>query len=282
MVKLAQVQAGDLLYLLKPVHQGIAVDVQLAACLRYVQVVLKELVYSLQRVRVQGLDGVLLEDLGEEHLAESGGQLVYDAADAEILVVDDGLLSVKHLADLDGDLGFLVAVGQLAQVVSRGAYADDGLDQQLALDGVLDVLGHGDDVLGPLLTRELLDDDDVGLAHGQDEVPLPVGEEVLDDLQRRHIGTVELADEVDGAGHVGDEVQLLGAYVYVAGKDVVGDDVLDEGGLVVLLLVVRACLIHRDGREDAHAAGNGIMPGHEHRVVETRACDAEQLICSDG
>ena len=282
MVKLAQVQAGDLLYLLKPVHQGIAVDVQLAACLRYVQVVLKELVYRLQRVRVQGPYGVLLEDLGEEHLAEGGGQLVDDAADAEILVVDDGLLGVEHLADLDGDLGFLVAVGQLAQVVSRGADADDCLDQQLALDGVFDVLGHGDDVLGPLLARELLDDDDVGLAHGQDEVPLPVGEEVLDDLQRRHVGAVKLADQVYGAGHVRDEVQLLGAHIDVAGKDVVGDYVLDEGGLVVLFLVVRAGLVHRDGGEDAHAAGNGVVPGHEHRVVETRARHAEQFICSDG
>ena len=113
-------------------------------------------------------------------------------------------------------------------------------------------------------------------------VPLPVGEEVLDDLQRRHIGAVKLADKVYGAGHVGDEVQLLGAHIDVAGKDVVGDYVLDEGGLVVLFLVVRARLVHRDGGEDAHAAGNCVVPGHEHRVVETRARHAEQLICSDG
>ena len=281
-VKLAQVQAGDLFYLLKPVHQGVAVDVQLAACLRYVQVVLKELVYRLQRVRIQGLDGVLLEDLGEEHLAQGGRQLVDDAANAEILVVDDGLLSVEDLADLDGDLGFLIPVGQLAQVVGRRADADDGLHQQLAPDGVFDVLGYGDDILRALLTGELLNDDDIRLAHRQDKIPLPVREEVLDNFQRRDVGTVQLADQIHGARHVGHKVQLLGPDIHVAGQDIVGNDVLDERSLVVLLLVIRSGLVHGHGGEDAYAARGGVMPRDKHGVVKARTGHAEQLICSDG
>ena len=71
-VKLPQVQAGELLDLLQPVHQGIAVDEQLPGSLGHVQVVFKELVDGEQSLLVQSVDGVLLKDLLEEHLAQDG------------------------------------------------------------------------------------------------------------------------------------------------------------------------------------------------------------------
>ena len=81
MVELPQVQAGELLDLLQAVDQGVSVDEQLPGGLGDVQVVLEELVDGEQRLLIQRVDGVLLEDLAQEDLAQGGGQLVDQAAD---------------------------------------------------------------------------------------------------------------------------------------------------------------------------------------------------------
>ena len=64
MVKLPQIQAGELLDLFQAVHQGVTVDKQLAGSLRYIQIVLKELIDGKQCLLIQRIDGVLLEHLG--------------------------------------------------------------------------------------------------------------------------------------------------------------------------------------------------------------------------
>ena len=91
-------------------------NIQFPGCFGNVKIVLKEAVDRLQGVLIQGLDGVLLEDLVEEHLTQGGGELIDDTAEAETLIMDDGLVAFKDAADVDGDLGLLVAVG-LASVL---------------------------------------------------------------------------------------------------------------------------------------------------------------------
>ena len=51
-------------------------DEQLPGSLGHVQVVFKELVDGEQSLLVQSIDGVLLKDLLEEHLAQDGRQLI--------------------------------------------------------------------------------------------------------------------------------------------------------------------------------------------------------------
>ena len=140
-VKLPQVQSGELFDLLQPVDQGVPVDKQLARRLRNVQVVLKELVDGEQGLLVQGVDGVLLKHLLKEHLAQGGGQLVDQPADTQILVIDDALLRVEHPAHVDGDPRLLVGPGQVPDVADHGADADGGLDLQVLGQGVLNALG---------------------------------------------------------------------------------------------------------------------------------------------
>ena len=57
-------------------------DKELPGGLGHVQVVLKELVDGQQGLLVQGVDGALFKDLLEEHLAQNGGQLIDQPADA--------------------------------------------------------------------------------------------------------------------------------------------------------------------------------------------------------
>ena len=76
MVKLPQVQTGQLLDLLKTVDQGVAVYEQLPGSFGNIQVVLKELVDGEQRLMIQAVDGILLEHLGQEDLTQGGRQLI--------------------------------------------------------------------------------------------------------------------------------------------------------------------------------------------------------------
>ena len=52
------------------------------------------------------------------------------------------------------------------------------------------------------------------------------------------IAGLHLADQEHRPGRLGDKVQLLGADIDVAQKDVIRNDALDESRLVMLLLVI--------------------------------------------
>ena len=90
------------------------------------------------------------------------------------------------------------------------------LDAQFAADSVLDGLRDLVHLVGVVLVGELLDDHHVRLADGEHEVALAVLEEVLYHLQHGHVRALHLPYQEHGAGHVGDEVQLLGADVHIA------------------------------------------------------------------
>ena len=63
-------------------------------------------------------------------------------------------------------------------------------------------------------------------------------------------------------------MQLLGVDVDIAGEDVLGDDGLDQGGLVVLLLVVGLGAGDGHGQHGAEAGGQLVGALHEHGVLD--------------
>ena len=73
MIELPQIQAGELLNFLQTVYQGIPVNKQLPRSFRNVQVVFKKFVDCKQSLLIQGIDGVLLEDLRQENLTQVVG-----------------------------------------------------------------------------------------------------------------------------------------------------------------------------------------------------------------
>ena len=97
MVKLTQIQSGQLLDLLQTVNQRITMDKQLAGSFGHIQIVLKELVDGEQCLLIQRINGVLLENFTQVDLAQGSGELIDQAADTQILIVDDGLFSIKTL-----------------------------------------------------------------------------------------------------------------------------------------------------------------------------------------
>ena len=163
-------------------------------------------------------------------------------------------------------------------MVGRRADADDRLHVQLGLHGALNALGQRADILRGLVRRHFLDDDDVRLAHAEHKIMLPVREHVLDQLEHGDIRHAHLTHQQHGARHVGGKMQLLGAHIHVAGENVVRNDVLDEGGLIVLFLKVRAGLCHADGRENADAARRLIIALDEHGILKARRAGRQDLI----
>ena len=93
-----RIQTGQFFDLFQTIHQRVAVDKQAAAGLRHIQVVLKEELDGDQGLLIQALDAALLEHRAQEHLADSGGQLVDQAGNAKVVVADDLLLGVEHLS----------------------------------------------------------------------------------------------------------------------------------------------------------------------------------------
>ena len=104
-IEVAQIQAGQLADLLQAVDQRVAVYEQAAARFGNVQVVLEEALDGEQRLSVERIDALLLEDLAQEGLAQGSGQLVDQAGDAQVIVADDLTLGVEHLADFHSNLG---------------------------------------------------------------------------------------------------------------------------------------------------------------------------------
>ena len=261
-------QTGLSLDLLKAVHQGIAVHEQPAGCFGNIQVILEELVDGEQRLLIQRIDGVLFEHFGQIDLTQGGRQLIDQAADAQILIVDDALFSLKDSAHFNGSLGFLIGVGQLTQVRYHGADADDGLDEQLVAQGVLDLLGKLFQFLGRGVAGQLLDHSDVGLVNADDEILQLIREHAGQHIHGSYVPSAQLANQEHSSGGIGGKVQLLGPDIDIAGKDVVHDDVLHECAPVVLLFIEDLGIVQGNVSQAAVCTGQFIVTGAEHSVLK--------------
>ena len=114
-IKDTKVQPGTLLQLVKPVDKGIAVNEQLARSLGYIQVVLKELVDRGQRLLVEFIWALVLENFPDEHSAKRNRQLVYKSSDTQLVIRNDLLVIKENLADIQRHLGFLVGMTEFLE-----------------------------------------------------------------------------------------------------------------------------------------------------------------------
>ena len=216
---------------------------------------------------VQGVNGVLLEDLLEEHLAERGGKLVDQPPDAQILIVDNILLRVEDLAHLNGNLGFLIALGQIPQVCGNGSNAHHRTGAAAA-----EILLHGGGNLVELLDsgalRHLADQDHVPLAHAEDKVILPVRKHRLDHIRGHGLPLFQRAHHKYSPGHIGSDPQLFGAHIDVTQHDIIRDDILDKRAPVMLFLIVGLGRVQGHRGHSAHRPAHIIIPKDENRVIK--------------
>ena len=232
-----------------------------------------------ERLLVQCVDGVLFEHLLEEHLAQGGGQLIDQPADAQILIVDDVLLRVKDLAHLNGDLCLLIALGQVPQVGGHGADAHHHRGLPAGTEGLLNRGGDLVQLLDARALRHLADEDHVALADAEDEIVLPVREQGLDHVRGDRLPLLQGADHEYAPGHVRCDPQLLGPHIDIPQHDVIGDDVLDEGPPVMFLLVVGFGCIQRHRGHGADGLADLVVAKGEGCIVKLGSPAVQGLEC---
>ena len=171
-------------------------DKQAAAGLRHIQVVLEEALDGEQGLLIQALDAALLEHLTQEHLAHGGGQLIDQACNAQIIVADDLLFGVEHLAHFHGDLCFLEGGSQILHVGNGGADAHHSLDVVLAGQGIHDAGSQLFHIRAVDALADLLHQHRIRLADVEHKVLLLVREQAAD-----HI----IGGDVAAGSHAHDE-----------------------------------------------------------------------------
>ena len=104
----------------------------------------------------------------------------------------------------------------------------------------------------------------------QNEILLLVREHTGHNVDRRDIGRLLLTNEEYHARHIVAEVQLAGLDVNIARQDVVQNDILDEGRLVVLFVIQRLDIVDRNRNQRADAARQLVLALYEYGVFQTR------------
>ena len=216
---------------------------QLTRGLGYVQVVLEELLNREQRLLIERVDRTLAEYLGQEHLTQRDRQLIDQTANAQILEADDVLLGVKYRTDLDCGRSLLEGLCDILHLRGYRADADQALDRQLAEQRLLDRVCQLDQILDLTACLDLLDYNDVRLGDMQHEILLLVREHAVYHVDRGNIGRRLLAHEEYHARHIIAEVQLAGLDINIARQDVIQNDILYEGSLVVLFVIQRLDIV---------------------------------------
>ena len=105
--------------------------IQLAGSFRNIQIVFKESVNCFKRIFVQRFNGIFLENLIQEHLAQPCRKLIDNSAEAECIVFYNAFFRLKNRTDFNSDLRFLIAISQFTQMLCYRTDSDDSIDSQL-------------------------------------------------------------------------------------------------------------------------------------------------------
>ena len=104
----------------------------------------------------------------------------------------------------------------------------------------------------------------------QHEILLLVREHAVYHVDRGNIGRRLLAHEEYHARHIVAEVQLAGLDINIARQDVIQNDILYEGSLVVLFVIQRLDIVNRNRNQRADAARQLVLTLYEYGVFQTR------------
>ena len=149
--------------------------------------------------------------------------------------------------------------------------ADHDAQIKFALRGVDYALRDLLERLGIGASAKLLHKHDVGFVHAYNVVVSFFGEHILDDVVGDDLGIVHEADQHNDAVDLAVETQLLGFYVYVAGENIVENDVFDEIRFVEFLVVKRFDVGHRNGKHGGNALRHFVAAFDEDDVFYARS-----------
>ena len=156
-------------------------------------------------------------------------------------------------------------------MVDHRTDADNHLDPKFLGDSGGNLLGDPLELLGVRTLGQLLDEGHIGLIDGDDKVHLLVREKVLNHIDGTHIGRAQLPYQESGPGSLREEVQLLGLGIDVPQQDVVRNNILHKGSLVVLLLIIGLGSVEGHHRHRTQGCGSLILALNKGGVIELGA-----------
>jgi hypothetical protein len=168
------------------------VDKELAGGFGDVQVILKEALNRHQSLAVKRFQGAVFEYFLKEHLAQSSRQLIDQTADTQILVADNILFGIEHLAYFQRDLCFFVGTGEILDIINRLADTDGNTGEELRIQRISNGLGEFLNFLNGRIGFNFLDEHDILLTDTDHIILILIRENV----------TCGLVDFWSGAGSV--------------------------------------------------------------------------------
>ena len=104
----------------------------------------------------------------------------------------------------------------------------------------------------------------------QHEILLLVREHAVYHVDRGNISRRLLAHEEYHARHIVAEVQLAGLDINIARQDIIQNDILYEGSLVVLFVIQRLDIVDRNRNQRTDTARQFVLALYEYSVFQTR------------
>ncbi len=228
---------------------------------------------------IQTVNGAPLEHLFQEHIAQGGGQLVDQPGNTQILVTDNGLLRVKHLAHFQRNLGLLKGMGQVLNAGNPGANTHNGVAVELGGKGVANGASQLFQILAVHIGAHFLHQGNVLLVNVNNQILGLVREKVLNHIIDGHIRILRHSNEKDHSRSVIIEMQLAGFDINIAGQDIVQDHVLYKIGTIEFLVVILLDLVQRHGDNVRIMLAHIVRTVHKYRIIRVHGV-AKGLICA--
>ncbi len=184
-----------------------------------------------------------------------------------MIVADDGLLGVEHLAHLQRDLRLFKALGQILYIGDLCADAHDRPDIMLDAERVHNTGSQLFDIVLVDAAPDLLHKNGVALADVEHKILLLIREQAADNVVGRDIRAGRNAYEQHNAGNIGGKMHLARFGVDIPGQDVIQHDVFDKVYLIELFVVVLLDGLQAYGKQSRIARRRFVGALHHHRVI---------------
>ena len=164
--------------------------------------------------------------------------MIDKSCDTKVIIGNDDLIGIEHLADFKSYLSFLKGTCQILDAHNGSTDAHIYSCIELARKCIGDGTCQLFQILGLNIVLYFLNKHDIALGNVENEILGLVGEQAAHHIVGGNVVAGGDADQQHHAGYIGCKVQLPRFGVDVAGQNVVQHHILNEVGAVKLFVVI--------------------------------------------
>ena len=210
---------------------------KLSGCLRYIQRIFKELVNRCQRLLIEIIRTLAVEDLLDEHLAQRDRQLINQPTDSQFAVGDDITFSEEDLAYIQRHLRFLIRAACFLDLINGRTVGDSDILHIFLFQKCRNAVRCLIDLLHAVALRQILDHDHIILINRSNEILTVASEISAHHLQHIAVLSILCLNDQRNPLYIGLDMQLLRPAVDIHQKQIVQKQVLNKIILVKSLLI---------------------------------------------